>query len=147
MALMSALRLRALPSVGRLSSRASARVPLAQRSLSTAMQPEVDEDTAWEAAFLAATEEVVSNTTHADSAQRLRGLLQTGLLRHTDLRDNPERFFKAHRLLARHAVAHGPGFWIRFTVHYNLVSTRAHRSVMHLPRGCRRYRCPVPTSP
>ena len=74
----------------------------------------------WEAAFLAATEEVVSNTTHADSAQRLRGLLQTGLLRHTDLRDNPERFFKAHRLLARHAVAHGPGFWIRFTVHYNL---------------------------
>ena len=39
---------------------------------------------------------------------------------HTDLRDRPERFFKAHRLLARHAVEHGPGFWIRFTVHYNL---------------------------
>ena len=33
---------------------------------------------------------------------------------------NAERFFKAHRLLARHAVEHGPGFWIRFTVHYNL---------------------------
>ena len=33
----------------------------------------------------------------------------TGLLGHTDLRDHPERFFKAHRLLARHAVEHGPG--------------------------------------
>ena len=31
-----------------------------------------------------------------------------------------ERFFEAHRLLARHAVHHGPGFWIRFTVQYNL---------------------------
>lgn len=50
----------------------------------------------------------------------MRKLVKTGLLRHTDLRDNPQRFFKAHRLLARHAVAHGPGFWIRFTVHYNL---------------------------
>ena len=45
---------------------------------------------------------------------------QTGLLRHTDLNNNPERFFLAHRLLARHAPALGPGFWIRFTVHYNL---------------------------
>ena len=49
--------------------------------------------------------------------QHLRALDKTGLLRHTDLRDRPERFFKAHRLLARHAVAHGPGFWIRFSVH------------------------------
>jgi hypothetical protein len=96
-------------------------------------------------------------------AQALRGLVRSGLLRHTDLRDRPERFFKArgatrtihqqlgkrplrllacaassgevgdacfltptararqaHRLLARHAVAQGPGFWIRFTVHYNV---------------------------
>ena len=30
---------------------------------------------------------------------------QTGLLRHTDLNNNPERFFLAHRLLARHAPA------------------------------------------
>jgi hypothetical protein len=31
--------------------------------------------------------------------------VQTGLLRHTDLNNNPERFFLAHRLLARHAPA------------------------------------------
>jgi acyl-CoA oxidase len=42
------------------------------------------------------------------------------LLRASDLGTNPERFFEAHRLLAQHTVAHGPGFWIRFTVHYNL---------------------------
>jgi len=50
----------------------------------------------------------------------MRAIVRSGLLRNTDLRDRPDRFFKAHRLLARHAVAHGPGFWIRFTVHYNL---------------------------
>jgi hypothetical protein len=38
----------------------------------------------------------------------------------TSQQDNPERFFLAHRILARHAVTHGPGFWIRFTVQYNL---------------------------
>lgn len=47
-------------------------------------------------------------------------MCRTDLLRGTDLRDEPERFFEAHRILARHAVTHGPGFWIRFTVHYNL---------------------------
>ena len=55
-----------------------------------------------------------------DSAAQLRALCRTDLVRATDLRDRPERFFEAHRLLARHTVEHGPGFWIRFTVHYNL---------------------------
>jgi len=50
----------------------------------------------------------------------MRELVKSGLLRHTDLRDRPDRFFEAHRLLARRAVSEGPGFWIRFTVHYNL---------------------------
>jgi len=54
------------------------------------------------------------------SAHRLRELLKSGLLRHTDLRDHPERFFLAHRILAQHSSAVGPGFWVRFTVHYNL---------------------------
>ena len=57
---------------------------------------------------------------YGTSSQRMRELLQTGLLRHTDLRDNPERFFLAHRILAEHSSAVGPGFWVRFTVHYNL---------------------------
>ena len=47
-------------------------------------------------------------------------MIRTDLLRGTDLRDDPSKFFEAHRILARHAVEHGPGFWIRFTVHYNL---------------------------
>ena len=91
------------------------------RPLSTAVVPPIDDEAAWEASWLKATEDVYdSSRTFEESAEGLRQLIKTGLLRHTDLRDRPERFFKAHRLLARHAVQHGPGFWIRFTVHYNL---------------------------
>jgi len=63
---------------------------------------------------------MASNVTFEESAEILRNLTKTDLLRATDLRDSPSRFFEAHRILARHAVDHGPGFWIRFTVHYNL---------------------------
>jgi acyl-CoA oxidase len=63
---------------------------------------------------------IKSDVPYDNSATRLRALLKKGLLRHTDLRNNPERFFLAHRLLARHATSLGPGFWIRFTVQYNL---------------------------
>ena len=106
----------------RLPRLAAARAPALARLLSTAPRPApVDaEEEEWESAFLEATESVSGASNHQESADSLRALVRTGLLRHTDLRDRPERFFKAHRLLARHAVAHGPGFWIRFTVHYNL---------------------------
>jgi len=91
------------------------------RLQSTAVAASVDEEAEWDAAFLEATEEVYDSTrSFEESADGLRSLVKTGLLKHTDLRDRPDRFFKAHRLLARHAVKHGPGFWIRFTVHYNL---------------------------
>jgi len=43
-----------------------------------------------------------------------------GLLSLTDIKNNPERFFHAHRLLAKITPQFGPGFWIRFTVQYNL---------------------------
>jgi len=45
-------------------------------------------------------------------------LIKTGLLRFTDLRDNPEKFFEAHRLLGEgdRGLIYGPGFGIRFTV-------------------------------
>lgn len=43
----------------------------------------------------------IHSISYLESAKRMRTLLQTGLLRHTDLNDNPERFFLAHRLLAR----------------------------------------------
>lgn len=78
----------------------------------------------WSAAFTEATVGIAEMdpkvVDFATSAQRMRDLLKTGLLRHTDLRDNPERFFLAHRILAKHSSTVGPGFWVRFTVHYNL---------------------------
>lgn len=103
-------------------------------------------DGKWAEQFKAATVDLASmdvdNISYQDSAERLRTLLKSGLLKHTDLNDNPERFFLAHRLLAekapqlgkRHIISWmnryivdlyvygkiGPGFWIRFTVHYNL---------------------------
>ena len=67
-----------------------------------------DDELRWEQAFLDATENIVTaDASHETSAAALRGLVRSGLLRHTDLRDRPERFFKAHRLLARHAVQVG----------------------------------------
>ena len=89
------------------------------RPLSTALAMDTSDDK-WESDFLEATATIRSDVSHEESAARMRELVRSGLLGHTDLRDHPERFFKAHRLLARHAVEHGPGFWIRFTVHYNL---------------------------
>jgi hypothetical protein len=32
-----------------------------------------------------------------DSAERLSGLVRAGLLKFSDLRENPDRFFEAHR--------------------------------------------------
>ena len=87
---------------------------------STAAVAPRDEEAEWEAAFLEATDIVSGDSDHTESSEALRALVKSGLLKHTDLRDRPDRFFKAHRLLARHAVREGPGFWIRFTVHYNL---------------------------
>ena len=62
----------------------------------------------------------ITSITYDKSADRMRALLRTGILRHDDIIHRPERFFLAHRLLAYHSPQLGPGFWIRFTVHYNL---------------------------
>ena len=70
--------------------------------------------------FTKATSNVASNVSFQESAEILRSLTRTNLLKATDLRDDPPKFFEAHRILARHSLDHGPGFWIRFTVHYNL---------------------------
>ena len=119
---LSAARRLAQPRVSPLTARVlSTSVPKNTVRLQSTAVADHDEEAEWERAWLEATEEVYdSSRSFQDSAAGLRALVRTGLLTHTDLRDNPERFFKAHRLLARHAVKHGPGFWIRFTVHYNL---------------------------
>lgn len=62
----------------------------------------------------------IETITYEQSSARLRRIVQSGLLLHTDLNQRPERFFLAHRLLAERTPRLGPGFWIRFTVHYNL---------------------------
>jgi len=74
----------------------------------------------WSSDFLKATESIRGDISFNESANTLRELCKTNLVKGTDIRDEPERFFEAHRVLARHAVNHGPGFWVRFTVHYNL---------------------------
>ena len=57
---------------------------------------------------------------HEDSAAILRDIVRSNLLGFTDVQRNPLRFFEAHRILAARAPALGPGFWIRFTVQFNL---------------------------
>ena len=78
-------------------------------------------NTAWANAF---AEEVVHlrsrGVTYVESSNFLRTIIRNSKLRFTDIRDDPKKFFLAHRLLAQHAPAHGPGFWIRFTVQFNL---------------------------
>jgi acyl-CoA oxidase len=85
---------------------------------------EDDDHHEWAESFKAATVGVAEmdpkTVDHDTSAQRMRDLVKSGLLRHTDLRDNPERFFEAHRIIAANTSAVGPGFWVRFTVHQNL---------------------------
>ena len=55
--------------------------------------------TAWTASFLDAVKDVPNATDPAKSADVLRSLVRTGLLSFTDMRDAPEKFFLAHRLL------------------------------------------------
>jgi len=63
---------------------------------------------------------VTNECDYNESACILRQIIQTGILSLTDIRDNPERFFQAHRILSEVTPQFGPGFWIRFTVQYNL---------------------------
>jgi len=72
---------------------------------------------AWTAEFLDAVKEVPKATDPAQSADVLRSLVRTGLLSFTDMRDAPEKFFLAHRLLATVGLG---GFGVRFTVQFNL---------------------------
>ena len=112
---------RALSQPARLRAVTTQRAPaLSTRSHALSTAAAIDEDAEWAHSFKDATDAFSGEDTHELSAQRMRELVKSGLLRHTDLRDRPDRFFEAHRLLARRAVSEGPGFWIRFTVHYNL---------------------------
>jgi len=85
---------------------------------STAAPPPAFDVADFTAKFLA---EIKSDLPHATdpahSSSLLRRLVKAGHLKFTDMRDAPEKFFLAHRLLAGSGTS---GFGIRFTVQYNL---------------------------
>jgi len=74
----------------------------------------------WEEQWREAVSGVTDKCTYLEGANILRKIMQTGLLKMTDIRDNPDKFFLAHRILAEKTPDFGPGFWIRFTVNCNL---------------------------
>ena len=74
----------------------------------------------WISKFNSQVADVGDGLNFNQAAAKLRQLIQTNLLTLTDITDNPERFFLAHKLLSNHSTRLGPGFSIRFTVHYNL---------------------------
>lgn len=81
--------------------------------------------TPWETSFrhhVADLPETLSgpSPSHEVASQRMRSLVRSGLLKHTDVRDAPEHFFLAHSVLSEFATRLGPGFGIRFTVQFNL---------------------------
>ena len=91
-----------------------------RRSLSSIDASASMSDEKWSETFANWASNVKTNCDHETSANQLRSFVKSKLLKFTDLRDDPEKFFEAHKLLAEHATRLGPGFWIRFTVQYNL---------------------------
>lgn len=67
--------------------------------------------------FLAVVKPVCKATDPASSSQLLRTLIRSDVLKMTDMRDDPRKFFLAHRLLSTVGLS---GFGIRFTVQFNL---------------------------
>ncbi|GBG28060.1 Acyl-coenzyme A oxidase-like protein [Hondaea fermentalgiana] len=76
----------------------------------------------WVEALLEATKGFGGDIPPVQRAEQLRGLIKTGLLKFTDLRDNPERFFEAHRILLSPGInaLGGEGMSVAFTVSFNL---------------------------
>ena len=77
----------------------------------------------WTTAFTTFTSDIPQGQhtrTTTTSAQWLRSLMASGLFQLTDLRDRPDRFLDAHRLLSQYAIDVGPALGIRMTVQYNL---------------------------
>jgi hypothetical protein len=82
----------------------------------TANAASADADAAWNTAWKKEIAGITYLEDHFASAAQLRNILQQGLLKFTDLRDEPARFFEAHRQIAARSTELGPGFFIRFTV-------------------------------
>ena len=61
----------------------------------------------WQRKWVEQTEKVQTEVPYQNSAEQLRKLIKTGLLRYTDAQNYPDKFFLAHRLLVR---LESPGF-------------------------------------
>lgn len=66
------------------------------------------------------TSNISDKLSYIQAAEALRSLINSDLISLTDIQENPKKFFEAHRLIAQNANKLGPGFFIRFTVQYNL---------------------------
>mmetsp|Transcript_103126 Transcript_103126/g.204830 ORF Transcript_103126/g.204830 Transcript_103126/m.204830 type:complete len:487 (+) Transcript_103126:32-1492(+) len=67
--------------------------------------------------FRAEIGRIPSEGSWQDGARYLRELIRSRTLLYTDMRDNPSRFFRGHRIIAEHFLG---GFGTRFTVQFNL---------------------------
>lgn len=61
--------------------------------------------------------QIPTEGTWQEGVERLKTLIKSQTLLFTDMRDNPSRFFKAHRIISEHFLG---GFGTRFTVQFNL---------------------------
>jgi len=73
----------------------------------------------WTEKWEEAVRDLQSDVGYERSAEQLRQLTKTGLLKFSDIKNDPDHFFEAHRYVVNSAPL-GSGFWVRFTVHYNL---------------------------
>ncbi|CAB9515381.1 Peroxisomal acyl-coenzyme A oxidase 1 [Seminavis robusta] len=74
----------------------------------------------WKREFNETIADLDDNLSPRRAAESLRFVIGTGLLALDDIQNEPEKFFLAHRMLAKHAHRIGSGFCARFALHYNL---------------------------
>jgi acyl-CoA oxidase len=121
MLLRALLRPTAVSPIARSARHVPRKAPAAwlRRALASGPGANLD-DAAWDREWAKEVAGIAYVEHHFDSAAQLRGIVKRSLLPFTALRDAPERFFRAHRQVAARATELGPGFFIRFTVQYNL---------------------------
>jgi acyl-CoA oxidase len=81
-------------------------------------------DAEWQRQWIQHVSDISSDVSIEESAARMRKLVASKLLKYTDVRDDPARFFLAYRLIVD-PRKRGPGVGIRLTVQYNLFAGTA----------------------
>jgi acyl-CoA oxidase len=81
-------------------------------------------DADWQRQWIQHVADIRSDVPIEQSAARMRKLVASKLLKYSDVRDDPAKFFLAHRLIVDPS-RRGPGAGIRLTVHFNLFAGTA----------------------